>query len=741
MAVSVLVAGLATHAGVEHVHAPPPLPDGNGTPARGLADVVIEGNTIAEVVWLDPVAVKGGRARRPAADAEIDATGKFVLPGLINVHAHVQDSRGGVPQPVEYALKTWLATGITTVREVGNDSVAKLLALRERAARGEVASPRIFVYAMFNNRPMPRTPNAARARVQEYKRMGADGMKMLGVERDLMGAALDEAHRLGLRVAHHAGVEETDAWDDARFGTTSVEHWYGIPDAAIPDRQQRFPSDYNYHDETDRFRWAGHLWREADPAILSRVLDTLVAAKVAWVPTLDIYEASRDLQRAQTQPWFREWLHPTLEAYFKPDAGNHGSYFFGWSSTDETAWKENYRIWMAALREFDRKGGLIGVGDDAGFIYPTRHQMLATVAMPMRTPEPWVPLPVVVAVAPGAHQHVGERAAAHLGRRCPVAEAEHQLGDAGGLQQLPQLLAERADLHRLVQEGGREPAGGGTQEDVLQRLARGEPVLRFIARRTERGEKGCVEGETVVARGARPAPRGETGEQHVEGTEPARHSQRGGGHAVRRALVRAHPLRQLVAEAGIAPVRPVAAGHQASQGRARIVANDLERGPLDPRCLHQCRHEWVRRRVAAELAAHGAPHRDRVEELPFLSRGQVRAAKPHDREQVRTRRIGEAGHEWHASMTEHRQPQGVQGRPAADHQLPIIGVCDGERAGAIGPELEQVVVQAEAPWLGVVPARRAHGMPHRRGEQRFTGTDGGHDVSGGWPHQHIAGAP
>ena len=343
--------------------------DGNGTPARGPADVVVEGNTIAEIVWLDPVAVKGGRARRPAADAEIDATGKYLLPGLINAHAHVQDERAGVPQPLEYNLKTWLATGITTVREVGFDSTPKLIALRERAARGEVASPRIYVYGRFSNRPVPRTPADARARVQELKRIGADGMKILGLDRDIMAAALDEARKQGLRVAHHAGVEETDAWDDARLGTTSIEHWYGIPDAAIPDRQQRFPAGYNYNDETDRFRWAGRLWREADPAILSRVLDTLVAAKVAWVPTLDIYEASRDLQRAQTQPWFREWLHPTLEAYFKPDAGNHGSYFFGWTSTDETYWKENYRIWMAALREFDRKGGLIGIGDDAGFIY------------------------------------------------------------------------------------------------------------------------------------------------------------------------------------------------------------------------------------------------------------------------------------------------------------------------------------------------------------------------------------
>jgi len=98
-------------------------------------------------------------------------------------------------------------------------------------------------------------------------------------------------------------------------------------------------------------------------------LDGMVQAHVAWVPTLDIYEASRDLQRAQNQPWFAEYLHPALAEYFQPNPRNHGSYFIGWTSTDETFWKENYRLWMAALRDFDRRGGLIGMGDDAGFIY------------------------------------------------------------------------------------------------------------------------------------------------------------------------------------------------------------------------------------------------------------------------------------------------------------------------------------------------------------------------------------
>ena len=344
--------------------------DGNGTPASGPADVVVEGNRIKDVVFLDPVAIRGGSARRPpAGDAEIDATGKYLLPGLIDVHAHVQDERGGIPQPLQYELDIWLACGITSIREVGADNTQSIVDLRGRSARGEVASPRVFVYGRFSNPPVPKTPAEARQRIRDLKAMGVDGIKILGIDRDLMTAMEDEAHKLGLRIAHHAGVEETNAWDDIRLGTTSIEHWYGIPDAAIKDHVQNFPPGYNYRNEVDRFRYAGHLWREADSAKLMQVLDSMVAAHVAWVPTLDIYEASRDLQRARTQPWFADYLHPTLEEYFKPNAANHGSYFIGWTSTDETFWKENYRIWENALREFERRGGLIGVGDDAGFIY------------------------------------------------------------------------------------------------------------------------------------------------------------------------------------------------------------------------------------------------------------------------------------------------------------------------------------------------------------------------------------
>jgi len=342
--------------------------DGNATPASGPKDIVIEGNRITDVVPLDPVALNEGRAKRPAGDVEIDASGKYVLPGLINLHGHVQDERGGLPMPIDYCLKLWLACGITTVRDVGSD-FKKTIPLRDKSAHAEVVAPRLFIYPMFGYPPTPRTTDEARARVREIRAFGADGIKTLGIDRDIMAALLEEAHGLGMRVAHHVGVEETNAWDDIKFGTTSIEHWYGIPDAAIPSGRQNFPSTYNYNNETDRFRYAGRLWREADPERLTKVLEAMVAAGVAWDPTLDIYEASRDLQRAQTQPWFADYLHPVLEDFFRPDPGHHGSYFIGWTSTDEAFWKENYRIWMKALIDFERMGGTIGAGEDAGFIY------------------------------------------------------------------------------------------------------------------------------------------------------------------------------------------------------------------------------------------------------------------------------------------------------------------------------------------------------------------------------------
>jgi hypothetical protein len=332
--------------------------DGVGTPAEGPVDIVIKQNRIASV----------SRPRRNADYLKnavvIDGTDKYVLPGFINMHGHLQDERAGKPQPFEYQQKLWLGCGITTIRDVGSDP-EKALAQKQKSAANEIAAPRIWLYMWASGAG---TEAEIRARIRDLKAKGADGLKCHQLDRDSYTIVADEARKLGLKIAHHVGVEDANAWDDAALGTSTIEHWYGVPDAAL-DGIQHFPADFNYSNELHRFRYAGRLWREANPEKLQKVLQKLVESNVAWDPTLCIYEASRDLQRAVTQPWFKEYLHPSLEAFFTPNPEFHGSFFFGWTHTDEVYWKENYRIWMKAVRDFARMGGVVTTGEDAGFIY------------------------------------------------------------------------------------------------------------------------------------------------------------------------------------------------------------------------------------------------------------------------------------------------------------------------------------------------------------------------------------
>ncbi|MFA9453087.1 MAG: amidohydrolase family protein [Candidatus Aminicenantaceae bacterium] len=332
--------------------------DGNGTPAQGPMDIVIEGNAIQSI--------RGARQGENPYSGEahvIDGSGLYALPGLINLHAHIHDTRGRSPVPFEYLYKLWLSCGITAVRDVGSNT-QKTFQERASSQAGEIVAPRIYLYMRAGGR----TPEEARQAVQRIKKAGGDGVKIFGMDQDIMEAVVQEARALGLRVAHHVGVEETDARHDAAYGVTSIEHWYGVPDAALRG-SQNFPYDYNYNDESDRFRYAGRLWREADPKKLQKVLSDMVANKVSWCPTFVIYESNRDLQRAKNQPWFTEYLHPVLEEYFVPSPANHGSYQWNWTTTDEVFWRENYQLWMKAVSAFADMGGVVGCGEDAGYIY------------------------------------------------------------------------------------------------------------------------------------------------------------------------------------------------------------------------------------------------------------------------------------------------------------------------------------------------------------------------------------
>ena len=118
-----------------------------------------------------------------------------------------------------------------------------------------------------------------------------------------MEAVLDEANKQGLgTMMHHAqlNVKSMNALTSAT-GLTSMEHWYGLPEALFEDQTiQNYPADYNYNDEQNRFEEAGRLWKQAaEPGSekWNAVRDELIELDFTIDPTLTIYEASRDLMR------------------------------------------------------------------------------------------------------------------------------------------------------------------------------------------------------------------------------------------------------------------------------------------------------------------------------------------------------------------------------------------------------------------------------------------------------------
>jgi len=306
------------------------------------------------------------------------------LPGFVDLHAHI----GGVDQgtTAEYVFKLWMAHGVTTIREPGSgNGVDWTLHERDRSARNEIVAPRIFPYVftmgkMWDGGPLD-SPEQARKFTQWVAKKGGEGLKVYAAgdpiyDPETLRALLDEAKTQHLGSTTHLsqmGVARMNILDAARLGLRGMEHWYGLPEALFADRSiQDYPPDYNYSDEQDRFGQAGRLWKQAAPPGSPKwnaVMDELLELDFTIDPTLTIYEASRDLMRTMRAEWHDKYTLPSLWKFYQPSRSAHGSYWFHWSTADEIAWKNNYRIWMQFLNEYKNRGGRVCTGSDSGFIF------------------------------------------------------------------------------------------------------------------------------------------------------------------------------------------------------------------------------------------------------------------------------------------------------------------------------------------------------------------------------------
>lgn len=356
------------------------LINGTGAPPFGPVDIVIEKNRIKEIKVVGAPGLPIPALTRPKLEEggkELNCEGMYLMPGFVDMHGHIGGKAQGTP--AEYVFKLWMAHGITTIRDpsAGN-GLDWVLDEKKLSAENKITAPRIFAYTAFGqgSKDPISSVDQAIAWVRDNAKKGADGIKFFGAAPSIMKAALEENKKLGLRSACHHAQLDVARWNvlnSARAGLTSMEHWYGLPEALFEDKTiQSYPLNYNYNNEQNRFEEAGKLWQQAAKPYSdhwNKVMNELLSLDFTIDPTFNIYEANRDLMRARRAEWHEQYTLPSLWKFYEPSRTAHGSYWHSWGTEQEIQWKENYRLWMTFVNEYKNRGGRVTVGTDAGFIY------------------------------------------------------------------------------------------------------------------------------------------------------------------------------------------------------------------------------------------------------------------------------------------------------------------------------------------------------------------------------------
>ncbi|MBW3627830.1 MAG: amidohydrolase family protein [Gemmatimonadetes bacterium] len=163
----------------------------------------------------------------PAGATVVDARGKYLIPGLAEMHAHIPTPQQGM-DAVDRTLFLYLAGGVTTIRGMLGHPLH--VGLRDRAARHEILSPRIYTSGPSFSRSAS-TPEIATQMVEEQKASGYDLLKIQpGVPRAAFDAMAATATRTGIRFAGHVPADVgLDRALQARYA--SIDHLDGYLEA------------------------------------------------------------------------------------------------------------------------------------------------------------------------------------------------------------------------------------------------------------------------------------------------------------------------------------------------------------------------------------------------------------------------------------------------------------------------------------------------------------------------------
>jgi imidazolonepropionase-like amidohydrolase len=326
------------------------LIDGTGKPARSDQTVLIENGRIT--------AVGGdGSVKLPPNATIMDLTGHTLIPGIVGMHDHLYyTAAGGRSAQLTYtAPRLYLGAGVTTVRSTGSRAPYSELNLKAEVDKGRVPGPRIFVTAPYitggegmTTMTLLETPEQATRFVAYWAQEGATWLKAYAdIRRAELKAAIDEAHRRGIKVTGHlCSVTFTEA---VEMGIDGLEHGLFTNSDYAPDKKLDVCP-------TETLISSGAAMKPDNPAV-QRTFKAMIAKKVPMTSTLAVYELFVP-NRPTRDPRSLEAMAPEVrEDYLK--ARNQID-----SSGQSRFTLDVFRNGMAYERGFVAAGGLLAAGVD-----------------------------------------------------------------------------------------------------------------------------------------------------------------------------------------------------------------------------------------------------------------------------------------------------------------------------------------------------------------------------------------
>lgn len=348
------------------------LIDGTGGPPIESAVVTVEDGRITGVGRRGELAI-------PPGSRVIDATGRYLLPGFIDAHAHVAlgpvsvaSEDGAVSMAMEVdpevsrrSLRALLAHGITTIRDPGGPAEV-LVRLREQVESGGLVGPEMRVAGeVIDQAPFPgltevaRSAEEVRAAVRRQAAVGVDLIKLYtSLTPEMITAGIEEAHAHGLRaVGHLLATTWTEA---AEAGIDGIVHIIPGSPRLLPPAARGELIESMRRGTQFMVRWFE--LADFDSAAMQQAIEALAREGVVLDPTLVFFDAMvRGDDPALTRSPALELVAPSLIENWR------GAFHMnlGWTPEDFERGRQAFPRMLELARRLHEAGVPLAVGTDA----------------------------------------------------------------------------------------------------------------------------------------------------------------------------------------------------------------------------------------------------------------------------------------------------------------------------------------------------------------------------------------